>query len=179
MGNILTTNSRRRVGVIAGVAGGGVALAAGTAVAALLVFGTGTLTASAAAQSKSLKVTNVKLSNSLVPGGPKVGVKMRVHNPNDFPVKLTKLTGDPTLMNKINGKDVSSFPNFAAMPCHYYLQDGPSNSGEFAIPGTPVVPPGEHREMTVPNLVRQGGEDSRACDLKVTVKVVGEATAGN
>jgi len=31
----------------------------------------------------------------------------------------------------------------------------------------------------VPNLVRQGAEDSKACDLKVTVKVVGEATAGN
>lgn len=188
--------STRRIAVIAAAIGTAVA-AAGVAVAVMIISGTGTLNAHAADQSKPLHVTQVQLTGSLVPGGPYVGVKAYVSNPNDFTVAVDTLRADPTgTGSTVNGYDANHWANLkgvadqpldravntqawlSAQPCHYYLNDGANNTKTYALSTPVTLAPGEAKWIVWNKVISQDPHsfygDTSACDLKMAVTVSGK-----
>lgn len=160
---------RRKVMALAPV---GLVLAGGAAFAAVQIFGFGSINAEAAT-TKDLKVTNAKLSSSLVPGQSAKG-SVDVLNENDFPVVVTgvilqdsslQATGagcDPASVSP-GGSPIASYPGQGGGPGHQI------NLGQAV-----TIPGGEVRTITANNVVSQAASATKLCGVKANFAVVSQ-----
>lgn len=174
MRRLFNNRLTRRIGIPGTIAAGVVALTAGVALAAMLIYGTGTFSASAA-ETQQLTVDNTALTGTLYPGAT-VGAKGVVHNPNNFPVTVVAVV--------VSNSGMTVAP--AACENHVTLVGGsgvtgygPTNiTGKKFTLATPVaVGAGSAAWVEVPGIVAQDAAGTTTCG--VTAQIVVEATAGS
>lgn len=155
-------------------AGLGVAAAGGAAWAAVTLFGFGDADVAATA-TQNLTVDNIDVTAPLLPGGT-VGAKGVVHNPNNYPVKVTAVI--------IRAEGAQGVPASCSLPGvltpkgvagDYGTGIGPGWKTVLADPVT--VAAGGAEWVAVPQAVAQQSGSNMMCGFKAKVAV--EATAGN
>lgn len=165
---------------IAGVVAGTV-LAGGAAFAAVTIFGGGHA-AVAAAVPNALTVDNVQFTSTLLPGG-SANVKGDVHNPNNFPVKVT----DVIVVDNANTHGVGPVADCGpgkltvngVHNSYAISSSGPNVDGWKFHLGTPVsiAANGGGATIEVANAVTQAALTQSFCGFDADIAVV--ATAGN
>jgi hypothetical protein len=148
------------------LAGLAVLVAAGTAWAAIVVRGTGTVTA-AAYQEQGLQVSDERLSETLVPGG-SADLVFRVRNPNAFSVVVNRI-GLASALRKASPAG-----------CTSKLSGPLVRPGGYRLPATRqvTVGAGARVTVTVPDAVRLAASARGGCGFVVDIEVQGEQTAG-
>ncbi len=149
----------------------------GTAWAAYLLYGFGTITSNKAV-TQGLVVDNAsaQLTKKLVPGQT-VGAKAVVQNPNDFPVKVTGV------IVRTEGQTVN--PNTPACQTTVKVEGtGTTWPGEGGGPataqpvvGTVVIAPGGSEWVTVAEAVSQDAGATELCGFSAQFAVKAETTS--
>lgn len=151
-------------------------LAAGTAAFAAVTLFSSAHVAAAAAVPNPLTVDQVQFANTLLPGG-SANVKGTVHNPNDFPVKVTAVivlaAGAHGVGPGCAGLSIGGiFGSFAI-----------NGSGDTAdgfkttLPAPVTIAANSAEFVEVPNVVAQAAGATSLCGFEADIAVV--ATAGN
>lgn len=151
-------------------------LAAGTAAfAAVTLFGGGHA-AVAAAVPVPLTVDQVQFTSTLLPGG-SADVKGAVHNPNDFPVKVTDVIVIAAGAHGV-GADCASLAVGGVSGTYAINGSGTTAAGFKTHLATSVtIAAGGAEFVTVPGIVSQATGATSFCGFEADVAVV--ATAGN
>lgn len=153
----------------------GFVLASGAAFAAVTLFGGGHA-AVAAAVPNPLTVDQVQFTSTLLPGG-SANVKGVVHNPNDFPVKVTDVIVIAAGAHGV-GPDCASLSIGGTSGTFAINGSGTTAAGfktHLAVPVSIAANGAEYVE--VPNIVSQAVGATSFCGFEADVAVV--ATAGN
>jgi hypothetical protein len=155
--------------------GGGVALTATAAVAAILILGTGTLSATGATN-PTITVDTTTISGKVVPGGPKRTITAKVINPNDFGVKLDSAT--------VTGVQVSAPSGVSATSCNNFVFHGTGTKGKtFTLPANAFTAAAANAgnnsdevTLTLPDAISQAESDTKSCDFTLTLEVAASAS---
>jgi hypothetical protein len=164
-------NRRKAAAIIGGVTA---VVVGGTAWAAVTLFGFGTADV-AATSSQNLTVDGVVATSALVPGGT-AGAKGVVHNPNNFPVKVTAVI---IYSDGLHGQGVGC-DEATLTPKGVYGSYGPDSKPGFKTVLTPpvtVAGNGGAEWVEIPQAVSQAAAATKFCGFKANVGV--EALAGN
>jgi hypothetical protein len=156
--------------------GGGVALTATAAVAAILILGTGTLSATGATN-PTITVNTTTISGKVVPGGPKRTITAKVTNPNDFGVKLDTATVSGVQVNAPSGVSVADCNSFV------FHGTGSPDGKTFTLPANAfkaeAANAGNNSDevtLTLPNAISQAESDTKSCDFTLTLEVAASAS---
>jgi hypothetical protein len=154
-----------------GLAAFGTVFAGGAAFAAVQLFGFGSIDADAATL-KSLDVSNVHLTGTLVPGS-SVGGSSYVGNGNDFTVKVKGIIiQDSSLAVKGDGCDPTSLTVGGASATYPGSGGGAGHLINLATPVT--ITAGNTVEVNVPGVVSQAASATKLCGVKANFAVVAE-----
>jgi hypothetical protein len=138
----------------------------GVALAAILFSMTGAVTAQAD-NGTTPTISNEHFSGKFYPGAER-DLKFTVNNPNEFPVKVTKIAAtniSDMTAGCANGAHLSGFAT--ALNQDVSLANGGVN-----------VPAGDSATVTIPNAVKLASAAEAGCGFKISLKVTGSG-AGN
>lgn len=173
----------RKQMIVAGVVGGALILPP-AAYAAVKIFGFGSFN-SAAAVTQNLTVDNstAKLTPSLTPGNT-VSAQANVTNPNDFPVTVTGIIlKNSTLAVTAKAPATAADQTSCEQTVHPVGTPGtfPGDAGGTgtvqAIAANVTIPPGQTRQVTVPQAVKQDDSGTALCGVHADFAVVAQTAS--
>jgi hypothetical protein len=172
---------RKRVVVVSAIAA--VVLLPIAAYAAVLLFGFGTVSAQAATNAKLTVQDGAKLTKTLAPGGT-AGLKAKVTNENDFKVEVTGL-----IVNAAPGSftitpdqgqcqlDFAPGGTDTTLPAHGSYGDGPGKLYALSAGDVVSLNPGETKEITFPDFVKQSADATTFCGFTADYGVQGRTAS--